>query len=80
MSAIVWMRHGKSLNNGLFKFHERFVRVIYNCKDSSFQNLQISVTEIITTEDSKGIAPNVLANILVSVSPVLFSPHYQSGF
>ena len=31
-------------------------------------------------KDSKGIPPNVFANILTSMSPKNFDPHYQSGF
>ena len=40
--------------------------------------LAIFASEIF--KDSKGIALNVFANILISVSLKTLSPHYQSGF
>ena len=42
------------------------------------RNLQIFACEIF--KNSKGIAPNVFPNILISMRPENFSPHYQSGF
>ena len=40
--------------------------------------MQIFACEIF--KDSKAIAPNVFPNILISIPPVNYSPHYQSGF
>ena len=85
------MRHGRTLNKRIPRLRERF-RIIYNEKNSFFQfffdrdrsvsiqtgNLQIFSNEIF--KDSKGIALDVLANILISMTPVNFSPYYQSGF
>ena len=41
-------------------------------------NLRIFPSEIF--KSSKRIAPNVFANILNSMPPENFSPHYQSSF
>ena len=36
---LVWMFHSRSLNNIINRIHERSLRITYNEKSSSFQNL-----------------------------------------
>ena len=36
---LVWMFHSRSLNNKINRIHERALRITYNDKSSSFQNL-----------------------------------------
>ena len=36
---LVWMFHSQNLNNKINRIHERALRIIYNDKSSSFQNL-----------------------------------------
>ena len=36
---LVWIFHGRTLNNKINRIHERALRIIYNDKSSSFQNL-----------------------------------------
>ena len=36
---LVWMFHSRSLNNNINRIHERSLRITYNDKSSSFQNL-----------------------------------------
>ena len=42
------------------------------------RNLKVLAKEIL--KDSKGIARNIFAKILISMPPENFSLHYQSGF
>ena len=37
--SLVWMFHSQSLNNKINRIHERSLRITYNEKSSSFQNL-----------------------------------------
>ena len=76
---LVWMRHGKTLNNRVFRLRESFF-ITCNERYSSFRcfldrdgsvsiqtrNLRILATEIF--KDSKGIARNVFGNALISMS------------
>ena len=91
MMTELCMRHDRTLSNRTFSLHERF-RIIYNEKHSSFRcffyrgrsvSVQTCILRIFANEifeDTKGIAPNVFPNILISVPPDNFSPHYQSCF
>ena len=36
---LVWMFHSRSFNNKINRIHERALRITYNDKSSSFQNL-----------------------------------------
>ena len=36
---LVWMFHSRSLNNKINRIHKRLLRITYNDKSSSFQNL-----------------------------------------
>ena len=36
---LVWMFHSRNLNNKINRIHERTLRITYNHKSSSFQNL-----------------------------------------
>ena len=80
----IWIHHDKTLNNRIFRLQER-LRIIYNEKYSFFRcffdrecNFRIFASKIFN--NSKGIAPNVFANISISMPPENFSSHYQSGF
>ena len=40
-SPVIWMIHGRSLNNKISKLNERCWRIIYNDKKSNFEELFI---------------------------------------
>ena len=74
---LVWMFHSRSLNNKINRIHERALRITYNDKSSSFQNLlekDNSVTihhrniKILATETYKflqGLSPPLMNEIFV---------------
>ena len=74
---LVWMFHSRSLNNKIYRIHERALRITYNDKSSSFQNLlekDNSVTihhrniTILATEIYKflqGLSPPLMNEIFV---------------
>ena len=74
---LVWMFHSRSLNNKINRIHERALRITYNDKLSSFQNLlekDNSVTihhrniKILATETYKflqGFSPPLMNEIFV---------------
>ena len=74
---LVWMFHSRSLNNKINQIHERALRITYNDKSSSFQNLlekDNSVTihhrniKILATETYKflqGLSPPLMNEIFV---------------
>ena len=77
---LVWMFHSRSFNNKINRKHERALRIRYNDKLSSFQNLlekDNSVTKhhrnikIVATETCKflqGFAPPLMNEIFVERS------------
>ena len=72
---LVWMCHNRGFNNRINRLHERCLRITYNDKTSSFQellekdgstsihdhNLQILATEMFKV--LKGISPVIISNI-----------------
>ena len=73
---LVWMCHSRTLNNKINRFHERCLRIDYNDKLSSFQNLldqdksvslhtrrNVQTLAIKMYKVSKGIAPKIFADI-----------------
>ena len=74
---LVWMFHSRSFNNKINRIHERALRITYNDKSSSFQNLlekDNSVTihhrniKILATETYKflqGLSPPLMNEIFV---------------
>ena len=74
---LVWMFHSRSLNNKINRIHERALRITYNDKSSSFQNLlekDNSVTihhrniKILATETYKfleGLSPPLMNEIFL---------------
>ena len=74
---LVWMFHSRSLNNKINRIHKRALRITYNDKSSSFQNLfekDDSVTihhrniKILATETYKflkGLSPPLTNEIFV---------------
>lgn len=73
----LWMCHGRTLNNRIFRLQERLVSVIY--KFLLFRCLlSRDSTEI--PKHPTGIAPKVFANMLISMPHSNFSPNYHPGF
>ena len=74
---LVWMFHSRSLNNKINRIHKRALRITYNDKSSSFQNLfekDNSITihhrniKILATETYKflkGLSPPLTNEIFV---------------
>ena len=73
---LVWMCHSRTLNNKINRFQKRYLRIAYNDKLSSFQNLldqdksvslhtrrNVQTLAIKMYKVSKGIAPNIFADI-----------------
>ena len=89
---LVWMFHSRTLNNRINKLHERCLRIIYNDKVSSFQelldqdksvtvhtrNLQILATEMFKV--SNDTAPQIFADIFSSRSHSNYNLRHQSQF
>ena len=85
------MHHGRTLNNRIFRLHEKFL-ITYNEEHSSFRcffnregsvsiqtrDLQILATEIF--KDSKGTAWNVFPNILIIIYLKISVHVNQSNF
>ena len=91
LRPFVWMHPGRTLNNRIFRHHERPITSYIEIRLSfryffdkgrsvsiQTRNLQILATEIL--KDSKGIAQDVFANILSSMPPENFSSDCQPGF
>ena len=69
------MNHSRTLNNRINRIHERSLRIVYNDKKSTFQellaqdksvtihirNLQVLVTEMFKVKN--GIAPEIMNNV-----------------
>ena len=78
---LVWMCHNRSYNNKINRLHERCLRIIYNDKKSSFQellnkdcsvsihnrNLQLLVTEMYKVMNE--ISPKIVNNIF-KIKPI----------
>ena len=74
-SSLTWMCHSKTLNNKLNKLHERGLRLVYDDRQSTYEellNIGISVTihhrnlQVLATELYKvhhGLAPELMNNI-----------------
>ena len=89
---LVWMWHSRTLNNKINRLHERCLRIGYNDKLSSFQNLldqdrSVSVNTrdlqtfaVETCKVSKGIAPKIFADIFNCNSRANYDLRYQSKF
>jgi len=75
---LVWMFHSRALNNKINRIHERALRIVYQDKINSFEdllkkdnsvtihqrNLQVLVTEIFKVK--LGIAPTIIAELFSS--------------
>ena len=89
---LVWMCHSRTLNDKINRLHERCLRIVYNDKLSSFQNLldqdrSVSVnTRSLHTlaiemyKVSKSIAPKIFADIFSCNSRGNYDLRYQSEF
>ena len=89
---LVWMCHSRPLNNKINRLHKRCLRVAYNHKLSRFQNLldqdrsvsahtrnlQTLLTEMYKV--SKGIAPNIFADIFSCNYRANYDLRYQPEF
>ena len=87
-----WMCHSRTLNNKINRLHEWCLRIVYNDKLSSFQNLldksrSVSVhTRNLQTfavemyKVSKGIALKIIADIFNCNSRANYDLRYQSEF
>ena len=85
------MCHGRTLNNKINRLHERCLRIVYNDKLSSFQNLldqdrsvsvhtrNLQTLAIEMYKVSKGIAPKIFADIFSCNSRANYD-RYQSEF
>ena len=72
---LVWMCHGRTLNNKINQLHKRALKIVYNDHHSSFEellekdksisvhqkNLQILVTEIYKVK--KNISPKIMSKV-----------------
>ena len=72
---LVWMNHSRKLNHRINKIHERALRVVYNDKHASFEellskdksttihvrNLQVLVTEMFKIK--QGISPRIMSDV-----------------
>ena len=79
---LVWMLHNRRLNTRINRLHERSLRVVYNDKSSSFQelldkdksvtihhkNLQYLAIELYKVEN--GLAPNIMNMVFPTVKPI----------
>ena len=86
------MCHRRTLNNKINRLHERYHRIAYNDKLSSFQNLidqdssvsvQTSNLQTLAIEMykvSKGIAPKIFADIFSCNSRANYDLRYQFEF
>ena len=86
---LVWMCHSRTLNNKINRLRERCLRIFYNDKLSSFQNLldedrSVSVhtrnlqkLAIEIYKVSKGIAPKILSDIFSYNSRANYDLRYQ---
>ena len=75
------MNHSRTLNNRITRIHERSLRVVYNDKKSTFEellemdksitthirNLQILVTEMFKVKN--GIAPEIMNDVFQITEP-----------
>ena len=89
---LVWMCHSRTLNNKINRLHERCLRIVYNDKLSSFQNLldqdrsvsvhtrNLQTLAIEMYKVSKGIAPKIFADIFSCNSRANYDLRYQSEF
>ena len=89
---LLWMRHSRTLNNKINRLHERCLRIVYNNKLSSFQNLldqdrsvsvqirNLQTLAIEMYEVSKGIAPKISSDIFSSNFRANYDLNYQSEF
>ena len=89
---IAWMCHSRNLNNKISKLHERCLRIAYNDKLSSFQNLldqgrsvslhtrNLQTLAIEMYKVSRGIAPKIFADIFSCNSRLNCDLRYQSDF
>ena len=78
---LIWMNHSRTLNNRINRIHERSLRVVYNDKKSTFEellerdksvtrhirNLQILVTEMFKVKN--GIAPEIMNDVFQITEP-----------
>ena len=85
---LVWMCHSRTLNNKINRLRERCLRIFYNDKLSSFQNLlddnrsvsvhtcNLQTLAIENCKVSKGIAPKIFADIFSCNSRVNYDLRY----
>ena len=90
--SLMWMCHSRTLNNKINRVHERCLRIAYNDKLSSFQNLldqgrsvsvhtpNLHTLAIEMYKVSKGIAPKIFADIFSCNSRANYDLRYQSEF
>ena len=89
---LVWMCHSRTLNNEINTLHERCLRIVYNDKLSSFQNLldqdryvsvhtrNLQTLAIEMYKVSKGNVPKIFADIFSCNSHANYDLRYQSEF
>ena len=91
-STLVLVCHSRTLNNKINRLNKRCLRILYNDKGSSFQNLldqekpvsvhtrTLQVRAIKMYKVSKGIVPKIFADIFSSDSCANYDRRYQSEF
>ena len=54
---LVWMYHSRSMNNKINRLHERYLRIIYNNKTSSFLDLLAKTVSVTYTQEIDKFLP-----------------------
>ena len=69
---LVWMFHSRTLNNKINRLHERCLRIVYNDKKSTYENLIVSDTFVSVHIRNLQILAKKMFIVRGDLSPAIF--------
>ena len=74
---IVWMFHSRSLNNKINRLHERCLRIIYNDKRSSFEELLIKDNSVSVHHNNIHTLAIEMYKVVNGISPEIMNDVFK---
>ena len=74
---IVWMFHSRSLNNKINRLHERCLRIIYNDKRSSFEELLVKDNSVSVHHNNIHALATEMYKVVNGISPEIMNDVFK---
>ena len=74
---LVWMNHSRKLNNRINRIHERALRVVYNDKNATFDELLTKDNSVKVHDRNLQVLVTEMFKVKLGISPVIMNEIFQ---